>query len=251
MNSMLSDVYTLDPSTVRFDDKYVIFNPLHNSMEYEATKANIEKLGQLDPILMLDKLCIDGRHRVRIAIELGIPVRCVDVDPATSEQDIIVLCNKGIMSGRDYDNTQKAIQALVLVNRYSMTSVAAAKFMKVDKRMVAYASTIKGFNRQDILDTLMTDKQNRIQLTNMERPSRSLELLAKYIKSEDERPKLVIDDSERIKWDPDAAIHTESGKAWYYSALDSIAVLGEIKLQMLLTEMANMKFKLDTDKDNK
>lgn len=251
MNSMLSDVYTLDPSTVRFDDKYVVFNPMHSDMEYEATKANIMKLGQIDPILMLDKLCIDGRHRVRIAIELGIPVRCVDVDPATSEQDIIVLCNKSIMSGRDYDSTQKAIKALELTAKYGHSVTAAAMFMKIPRKLVSYAGTISGFNRQDILNTLMADKQNRIQLTNMERPSRSLELLAKYVKSEDERPKLVIDDSERIKWDPDAAIHTESGKAWYYSALDSIAVLGEIKLQMLLTEMANMKFKLDTDKDNK
>ena len=60
---MRNDVYTLDPLEVKFDDTYVKFNPLQDRKEYEATKESIIKLGQLDPILMLDGLCIDGRHR--------------------------------------------------------------------------------------------------------------------------------------------------------------------------------------------
>ena len=64
--------YYLDPDTVKFDDKYVVFNPMHNELEYEATKLNIEKLGQLEPILMLNGVCVDGRHRTRIAKELNV-----------------------------------------------------------------------------------------------------------------------------------------------------------------------------------
>ena len=244
---MVGNVYTVDPNTIQFDDKYVVFNPLHNHLEYEATKENIRRLGQIDPILMLNDLCIDGRHRTRIAKELGTHVRCIDVDPDTNEQDIIVMCNKNIMSGRDYDTSQKAIQALMLVNNYGMTAVDAAKFMKVDKRLVSYASTIKGFGRQDILDELMRDKQNRAQLENMERPSRSLELLAKYVKTENEKKSIMIDDSERIQWKPDAYIKTESGKAWYYDMLKQIEIIGNIKRDMLLAEMANMKFKVEED----
>ena len=202
----MPDVYTLDPYEIKFDDRYVVFNPLHNELEYEATKENIRRLGQLEPILMLEGVCIDGRHRVRVAKELGTTVRCVDVAATLSEEDIIVLCNKNVMSGRDYDTTQKAIQALLLVNGYDTSVVNAAKLMKVDRRIVSYASTIKGFNRQDILDTLMADKQNRVQLESMERPSRSLELLAKYVKTTDEKPKLIVDDSERVQWKHDALI---------------------------------------------
>lgn len=66
--------YTLDPSTIKFDDKYVVFNPLHSTLEYEATKESIIKLGQLDLILMLNGVCIDGRHRTKVALGLGIPV---------------------------------------------------------------------------------------------------------------------------------------------------------------------------------
>jgi len=242
---MVGSVYTVDPTTIQFDDKYVVFNPLHNEMEYEATKENIRRLGQIDPILMLDGKCIDGRHRTRVAKELGVHVRCVDVDNTTNEQDIIVMCNKNVMSGRDYDNSQKAIQALSLVNSYKISVKDAATFMKVDRKLVSYASTIKGFGRQDILDDLMKDKQKRVNLDNMERPSRSLELLAKYVKALDETGKIVVDDSERVQWDANAAIKTESGKAWYYMMLDEIAAIGEIKMKMLLTEMANMKFKLE------
>ncbi len=239
------EVYTLDPETVVFDDKYVVFNPLHNSLEYEATKENIIRLGQLEPILMLNGVCIDGRHRVRIAKELCTTVRCVDVAEDLSAEDIIVLCNKNVMSGRDYDTTQKSIQALLLVNTYNMSVVNAAKLMKVPRKLVSYASTIKGFNRQDILDTLMKDKQNRVQLDNMERPSRSLELLAKYVKTVSEKPKLVVDDSERIQWEPDAMIKTETGKAWYYDTVEGAGIELPLSIKMLLVEMANMKFKLE------
>ena len=117
--------------------------------------------------------------------------------------------------------------------------------MKVDRRIVSYASTIKGFNRQDILDTLMKDKQNRVQLDNMERPSRSLELLAKYVKTISEKPKLIVDDSERIQWEPDAMIKTETGKAWYYDTVEGAGIELPLSIKMLLVEMANMKFKLE------
>ena len=121
--------------------------------------------------------------------------------------------------------------------------------MKVDKRLVAYASTIKGFGRQDILDSLMENKTNRVQLGNMERPSRSLELLAKYVKTEGEASNIVVDDSERIQWNPNSHIRTESGKAWYYEMLKEIELLGQTKLQQLLVEMANMKFKIERNEN--
>lgn len=86
----MTNVYTLDHKDIVFDDKYVVFNPLHNELEYEATKENIARLGQLDPILMLNGKCIDGRHRTRAAKELGQPVRCTDVVDITDEEKLIL-----------------------------------------------------------------------------------------------------------------------------------------------------------------
>lgn len=242
----VSNEYTLDPKIVKFDNKYVVFNPLQSELEYKATLDNIARVGQRDPILMLDGVCVDGRHRTKIAIELGIPVKCVDVD-GSSVEEIIVLCNQNTMSGRDYDNSQKAIQALRLVTEYSMTAVEAARLMKVDKRMVSYAATIRGFNREDVLDTLLKSKDSKVKLDSMERPSRSLELLAKFIKAEAEEKSIVVDDSERIQWEADSYIKTELGKAWYYSVIEEVELAGKVRMQMLLAEMANMKFKVDTN----
>lgn len=239
----VSDPYNIDPYEIQFDDKYVVFNPLQSEMEYESTKENIKRLGQLDPILIFNGKCIDGRHRTKIAKELGVYVRCVDVLEVESEQDLIVMCNKNVMSGRDYDSAQKAVQALELVNKYGMTAIDAAKFMKIDRKAVSYAATIRGYGRQDILDTLMESKKNRVQLHNMDRPSRSLELLAKFVKVLKEKEHVVIDDSERVQWDPDALIKTELGKAWYYEQV-KLAKDDEVLLGKLLVELANLKFKL-------
>ena len=244
---MQNNIYTLDPEDIKFDDKYVVFNPLQNVDEYASTLESIRRLGQQTPILMLNGKCIDGRHRTRAAKDLGTMVSCIDVDSEATDEELILLCNTNTMSGRDFDNAQKAIQALNLTRDYNITAKDAAVMFKINKRLVSYAATIRGFNREDILDTLMADKQNRVQLGNMERPSRSLELLAKFVKAEDEKGKLVVDDSERVQWDPDAHIKTESGKAWYYEQIKIADTIGNTHLHILLAELANLKNKVVTN----
>lgn len=239
----MSKVYTKEPGTIRFDDSYVEFNPLHNKAQYEATKMSISKLGQQEPILMLDGLCIDGRHRVRIAEELGIMVRCTDIPSGTPKEDIIAKCNINVMSGRDYDNAQKAIQALKLVNEYNMSAVQAAKSMKVDRRLVSFASTIKGLGREDILAALL--KGNKVHLPGMIRPSKSLEVLCKYVKTESEADTIEVDDSERVRFDPDAKIKTEQGKAWFYELVNYEGIReDQLMTRLALVELANLKFRL-------
>lgn len=241
---MVSNVYSVDPTTIVFDDKYVVFNPLHNELEYEATVESIKRLGQTDPILMLNGKCIDGRHRTKAAKELGIMVQCVDIDSSLSTKDIVLLCNRNVTSGRDYDSAQKAIQALRLVNEYGFPINKAATHMKINRKLVTYAATIKGYGREDLLVELMKDNKSKVQLRNMERASRSLELIAKHVKAEEEEDTVVVDDSERVQWKPDAMIKTEAGKAWYYEMIEAIDVMGRVKMDMLLMEMANMKFKV-------
>lgn len=243
---MRNAVYTLDPLEVKFDDTYVKFNPLQTYKEYESTKESIRKLGQLDPILMLDGLCIDGRHRVKVAIELGSQVRCQDIDPKMSMPEIIMMCNKNTMSGRDFDNTQKAIQALELANNYGITATDAAKLLKVDRRIVSYAATIKGYGKADLLESLLSNKESKVQLDGMISPSRSLEILAKAVKVESEKRTVTVDDSNRIHWDPDASIKTEIGKAEYYSIVDTYNVK-EVPVRMLIAELMNFRYSIQKE----
>ena len=238
---MANKVYSINPSDVRFDDTFTVFNPMHTEEEYNATKENIRRVGQLDPILMLNGVCIDGRHRTKICKELGHTVKCIDIDPELSDQEIIIMCNKNTMSGRDFDSTQKAIQALALVNKHGITITDSAIFMKIGRKHVSYASSIKGYGRQDILDALM-NRENKVQLDNMSLPSRSLEVICKNLKALTEK-EIVVDNSERVEWQAEGHIKTEAGKVAYYEMSNAIEMFDKVRIQMWLVELVNLKYK--------
>lgn len=243
MEKYTSKIYTKDPYDVKFSEKYVTFNPEHTELEYEATKASILLLGQEDPILMLKDLCIDGRHRVKIAKELGGMVRCIDVNPMLTDTELVMLCNKNTTGGRDFTSAQKAIQALKLVNEYSWKMITASIALKVDRKLVSYASTIKGLGRDDILKALMEDKA--VKLEGMKYASKSLEMLCKFAKIAAEK-EVIEDNSERPMFNPDGVIKTEAGKAWFYERKETYNLEETKDIQLLydLIELANYKFKL-------
>jgi len=246
MQKYVSDVYSKQPEDVVFMEKYVMFNPEHSSKEYEATKASILLLGQEDPILMYKGSCIDGRHRIKIAKELGVMVRCVDVNTKLSDTELIMMCNKNTTSGRDFTSPQKAIQALKLVNEHKWKAVTAAQAMKVDKRLVSYASTIRGLGREDILAALMNDKA--VKMSGMKYASKSLEMLCKFAKVEAEKD-VIEDSSERPMFNPDGLIKAEAGKAWFYERKEMYKLEDVNDIQMIydLIELANYKFKTVVD----
>ena len=242
MQKYVSEIYSKQPEDVVFMEKYVMFNPEHSSKEYEATKASILLLGQEDPILMYSGRCIDGRHRIKIAKELGTLVRCIDVNTELSDAELIMMCNKNTTSGRDFTSPQKAIQALKLVTEHKWKAVTAAQAMKVDKRLVSYASTIRGLGREDILDALMNDKA--VKMSGMKYASKSLEMLCKFAKVEAEKD-VIEDNSERPMFNPDGLIKAEAGKAWFYERKEMYKLEDANDIQMIydLIELANYKFK--------
>ena len=244
MDNFIGTEYYKDPSTIRFLDRYITFNPLHTTLEDAATKASILAIGQKDPIYILNGLCIDGRHRVKIALDLGTHVKCIDVNPELNEQALIKLCNVNTTSGRDFTTAQKAIQALKLVTEFKFKINDAAEAMKVQRKFVSYASTIRGYGRQDILDTLLLDKE--VLLDGMKYPSKSLELLCKYVKIGVEKESTIEDTSERFDFNPEAYIKTELGKAWFYEKKSRYNLVDDRDIGIILDlmELANYKFKL-------
>lgn len=244
MDNFIGTEYYKDPSTIKFLDKYITFNPLHTPLEDAATKASILAIGQKDPIYILNGLCIDGRHRVKIALELGTHVKCIDVNPELNEQALIKLCNVNTTSGRDFTTAQKAIQALKLVTEFKFKVGDAAEAMKVPRKFVSYASTIRGYGRQDVLDALLADKE--VLLEGMKYPSKSLELLCKYVKIDAEKEKVIEDNSERFDFNPEAYIKTESGKAWFYERKTRYGLDDNKDTSIILDlmELANYKYKL-------
>lgn len=67
----LNEIELLDPVTIPHHDIASLHRSM-NDMEFEALKLDIESNGQLIPIITYKGKLVDGRHRQRALIELGI-----------------------------------------------------------------------------------------------------------------------------------------------------------------------------------
>lgn len=235
----VGEMYSKTPSSVEFIEDYVKFNPEHTEEKYEQVKALVIAMGQQKPILMLDGKCIDGRHRTRIASELGIDVLCVDVNPDTKPKDLILLANLDSMGSRDYTNSQKAINAYKLATSYGYSQKEAAKLCGTKPNAVTFVSTLIKMGFEDVIEVL--ENGGKVKLSNMETSSTSLEYITKMAKTLHEETRVVEDTSERIQFSPDAYIKTEKGKKWYYNMVNTRYLDTEVR--QLLAELANYKFK--------
>jgi hypothetical protein len=89
----------------------------------------------------------------------------------------------------------------------------------------------------------------KIQLDSMDRPSKSLEVICKHVKAGAERELVEVDDRFRVKFNPDAEIKTEMGKAWFYDVVYREGIREEQSgLRMLLIELANYKYSMKENK---
>ena len=158
----IGEEYKVDPTAVRFSEEMVEFNRVHTTSEFEATKLSIASgIGQLHPICInnITGLCEDGRHRVKACRELGIQVKCIQVDGALDKTTRLSAYNIDAMSGRELTTAQKAIQA----HKYSLITQepldeCAIRFNTV-RRQVTAANAIAGLGRQDVFDSIMDNGQ--------------------------------------------------------------------------------------------
>lgn len=250
-NYYISDMYYKPPNEIVFREDYTDFNPPHDESTYESIKELIISLGQQKPILMLEGRCIDGRHRTQITTELGTQVMCVDMEPGTDPKKLILLANLDSMGSRSYSPTQNAINAYKLSKDYGFKQVEAAKLCGIAPKQVTFVKSLVKYGYPKVIHEL--EKGNKVMIADMESGSHSLEYLCKIAKVSYEKDKVTVDNSNRIQFDPEAAIKTEAGKAWYYDKVNSLELnrdtaYNSIKRQDY-AELANYKF-INTDEDN-
>lgn len=241
----MGDIYTKDPDDVTFSADYTEFNPTHDENTYEAVKELILQLGQQKPILILEGKCIDGRHRTKIAKELGNEVRCVDVDPRIDPKKLILIANMDSMGSRSYSPAQKAINAYKLAKDYGYKQKDAAKLCGAPAKQVTYVKSIVKYGYKNAIEEL--EKGNKVMIGDMDTGSTSLEYICKMAKIKYEEDKVTVDTSERVEFNPDAAIRTEAGKAWYYNKINSLGFDKDMGFNSVVrqdyAELANYKFK--------
>ncbi len=126
-----------------------------NNAEFEALKLDIEQNGQLIPVILYKGKLVDGRHRQRALIELGIhDMKAISLPGNMSLNDVR---NKviGTEMRRNDNVMQKSIRALKWMNEESgrTQSDAAIKF-GIDQSYVSQAKKLLDMLGSNILDKM-------------------------------------------------------------------------------------------------
>lgn len=243
----VGEEYTVKPSSIRFDQGMVEFSRFHNEVEYTATKLSIAgPLGQTTPICINDKtgLCEDGRQRVQICEELGINVKCVQVDGTVDKATRLELYNLHAMSGRDLTPAQKAIQAYKFILLTGQTAKEGASKFKSTERNVGDAVAIAGFGRTDILDAITT-KGEWVRPTGG-KPVKSLRTIAQELRAGSEKLKEVEETTQKI--DYEAMINTEKGKLMFWD-MRTLMQMSQHEADMVLVKYLNKEYVLEVDQE--
>jgi hypothetical protein len=148
--------------------------PLMLPEQYQAFKLSIETDGQQDPGVVFRGRLVDGRHRLKALIELGIPTMKVVKMPnnSTIEEIRARVCAKE--NRRQQTPSQLAIYGY---NKYKQgihaTIADAAKYSGVSTKQIARAKRIDTYHRRpDILDAIFNAGKidigtgNRVLLTD-------------------------------------------------------------------------------------
>ena len=112
------NTYLVPAENIKFDKIIAGFNPVKGTDEFESLKEQIKKDGQLQPIYIRNGLCIDGRHRTKACIELGIQIKCVDVLDNLSNEQCVRISNTNVFGSRNDGPNQLAIKAYKLVKDF-------------------------------------------------------------------------------------------------------------------------------------
>jgi hypothetical protein len=231
--------YFMDANSIIFDKQMVDFNREYDAGEYESTKLSIVSIGQQHPIHINDEslLCENGRHRVKICSELGILVKCINVDGHSPKNKRIDLYNMDQMSGRILTVSQKAVQAHKYSTLTGTLLDTAAKKYNVSVRAVYAVNSISGLGRHDIikklLDTGFWENAKGVKMKDVRR-------IAAELKAEAED---IVVAEEDVTIDYETLIKTERGKSEFWK-LRTLSQMSNAELNKILVEFVNMKYKL-------
>ena len=239
-----SSVYKVDPKSVRFDESIVEFNRKQTSVEYAATKLSIKAIGQTTPISINNQtgLCENGRHRVKICSELGIQVKCEEIDGTIPLATRMEIYNLEQFSGRDLTASQKAVQAYQFATKHIIKLDAAAARFKSTVRNINDVTTIAGLGRLDVISAVKDTGEWLIP--GETRPTKSLRKIASYLRATAETVDITLSDTADV--DYTEYIHTERGKAEFY-AIRTAARNSDAELSMLIVTALNYKYKPKVD----
>lgn len=235
----IGESYSIAPSSIRFDQESIEYNRKHSVAEYEALKLSIESIGQEDPVIINNKtgLCEDGYTRTQVCKELGIDVKCIQIDGTLDVSIRRELYMKNI-AAREYSTAQKAVMAYRYMMLTKCKLYEASKKHKVDSKALSQAVTIAGLGRKDVLDQILE--------TGMYEGSKNIRVIANTLRVASEE--VVVTYPEESRVDYLDLINTAIGKGEFYPMLSGVEN-GQHELRMLLVNYLNYKYKLTVNQE--
>lgn len=221
--------------------------------EYEqlALTEDIKNNGQREPAVLWQNRLVDGRCRQLACKALGIELLVRPLDPNLSREEVAQVV-KSLNTRRNLTDTQKCMSAFKQQEAVWETNETISKKWGIPLGTYKNARYV-GTNRPEVVEPLFNGKSVQIFDPDKGRfiTTNKINTIARIIKMNKERGIVTVDNSEVVQWKAEAYIKTEAGKAWYYEMKKIIREVGELKVDMLLAEMANMKYSIrntDTDK---
>lgn len=244
MNNQIyvSKEYMADPLTIMFDKEMVEFNRIHTEGEYESTIMSINSIGQLSPIEInsYTGLCENGRHRVRACISLGIQVKCIKINGKLKREKRLEIYNIDIMSGRELNTAQKAIQAHKFAIASGENLITASKRFNTNERAVSAANSIAGLGRYDIIDFIF---ENGYWECKNKTKSKNLRAILSELKSENEA---IAETKKDVRINYEEMIQTEKGKSNFWR-LKTLANISDHEMSLIIVNYLNLKYVLKVD----
>lgn len=245
----IGEPYWISPHNIKIDEKIARFNPAKPDHEYESLKMQIEEGGQEDPAYMRNGLIGDGRHRMRIAQELGKKLLVQDIDPSIPDEKYIVLCNKNTFGARNDTPAQVAIKAYTLVKEYKYTDTKAVKLTALkDRNAIGYVRYIADTRHAHVLTDLKNGGRAEIKdiKGNVVYMGVALKTIKEKIARLEEEEMLVVDEStksEPVNIDYNMYLNTETAKDVFWSHVGKNEMV-TMETKILFCELLNLKYKL-------
>lgn len=215
MDNFIGKEYLIATNTIKFDTQISMFNRLQDTAEYNKTLESIKSVGQIDPVYLVDGLCIDGRHRHKALTELGVKnIKAIDINPQLSTAEKLVLSDRDLVSGRDLNKSQLAIQALKygeLTGEYKST---VAKQFGISVVQLTFAGEVKRY-LPEAYDSLVATGKAVVDGKH----TQSLQAIYRYINANVKQGK-VMKDKASNSLDYDKLINSEKGKELFWNLYD-------------------------------
>jgi len=236
VDKFIGKEYLVATNTIKFDTQISTFNRLQADSEYKKTLESIRSVGQVDPVYLDNGYCIDGRHRYKALIELGIgSIKVLDINPELSIAEKLTLSNRDLVSGRDLNKSQLAIQAFKFGEMTGVSKRAVALQFGVSVMQLTFAGEVKRYLPEAYQSLIATGKAEVDG-----KYTQSLQAIYRYINA-NVKPGADIPDNTPSTLDYDKLINTEQGKELFWNIYNedrrSDPVLAEHLIQYV-----NMRF---------